>query len=74
MIIYSVEGDQEHLMNEEMGHHKFRVAVRGSCVSYQKPWEEILEQINKHRADRNVLDIPRPQDCLKYMLRVQLQG
>eukprot|EP00973_Karenia_brevis_P090835 12404518-Karenia_brevis.AAC.1 len=37
------------------------------------PWEEILEQMNKHRADRNVLDIPRPQDCLKYLLRVHLQ-
>eukprot|EP00973_Karenia_brevis_P023773 3277975-Karenia_brevis.AAC.1 len=49
------------------------VAVRGSCVSYQMPWEEILEPMNKHRADRNVLDIPRPQNCLKYMLRVHLQ-
>eukprot|EP00973_Karenia_brevis_P070312 9774128-Karenia_brevis.AAC.1 len=37
------------------------------------PWEEILEQMNKHRADRNDLDTPRPQDCLEYMLRVHLQ-
>eukprot|EP00973_Karenia_brevis_P037637 5194023-Karenia_brevis.AAC.1 len=56
-----------------MGHQKFRVAVRGSCVNYQMPLEEILEQMNKHCADRNVLDIPRPQDCLKYMLRAHLQ-
>eukprot|EP00973_Karenia_brevis_P071518 9937645-Karenia_brevis.AAC.1 len=62
MIIYDVEGDQGHLMNEEIGQQKFRVAVRGSCVSCQMPWEEILEQMNKDRADRNVLDIPRPQD------------
>eukprot|EP00973_Karenia_brevis_P006782 920996-Karenia_brevis.AAC.1 len=60
-------------MNEELGHQKFRVAVHGSCVNYQMPWEEILEQINKHRADGNVLDIPRPQDSLQYMLRVHLQ-
>eukprot|EP00973_Karenia_brevis_P049454 6861827-Karenia_brevis.AAC.1 len=56
-----------------MGHQKFGAAVRGSCVSSQMPWEEILEQINKHCGDRNVLDIPRLQDCLKYMLRVHLQ-
>eukprot|EP00973_Karenia_brevis_P085905 11915324-Karenia_brevis.AAC.1 len=37
------------------------------------PWEEILEQMRAHRADRNVLDTPRPQDCLKYMLFVHLQ-
>eukprot|EP00973_Karenia_brevis_P033080 4565382-Karenia_brevis.AAC.1 len=51
MIIYYVEGDQGHLMNEEMGQHKLLVAARGSCVSYQIPWEEILSQMNKHRAD-----------------------
>eukprot|EP00973_Karenia_brevis_P092045 12410431-Karenia_brevis.AAC.1 len=50
MIIHHVEGDQGHLMNEEMGHQIFRVAVRGSCVRYQMPWEVILEQMNKHRA------------------------
>eukprot|EP00973_Karenia_brevis_P043630 6044686-Karenia_brevis.AAC.1 len=43
MIIYYVEGGEGHLMNEEMGHQKIRVAVRVSCVSYQMPWEEILE-------------------------------
>eukprot|EP00973_Karenia_brevis_P024596 3393719-Karenia_brevis.AAC.1 len=57
-----------------MGQQKFRVAVRGSCVSYHMPWEEVLDQINKHRAYRNVLDIPRPRDCSKYMLRVHLQA
>eukprot|EP00973_Karenia_brevis_P062842 8737986-Karenia_brevis.AAC.1 len=53
MIIYYVEGDQGHLINEEMGKKKFRVAVRGSCVSYQMPWEDILEQMDKHGIDRN---------------------
>eukprot|EP00973_Karenia_brevis_P022419 3086381-Karenia_brevis.AAC.1 len=56
-----------------MGHRKIRIAVRGSCVSYPMPWEDMWEQMNQHRADRNVLDIPGPQDCLKYMLRVHLQ-
>eukprot|EP00973_Karenia_brevis_P070234 9761932-Karenia_brevis.AAC.1 len=74
MIIYYVGGDQGHLMNEEMGNQKFRVAVRGSCVSYQMPWEDILEQMNKHGADRNASDIPRPPECLKYMLRAHLQA
>eukprot|EP00973_Karenia_brevis_P031191 4303627-Karenia_brevis.AAC.1 len=56
-----------------MGKQKFRVAVRGSCVSYQMPWEDILEKMKEHGADRNVSDIPRPQECLKYMLRAHLQ-
>eukprot|EP00973_Karenia_brevis_P042247 5848043-Karenia_brevis.AAC.1 len=72
MILYYVEGDQGHLMNEDTGNQEWRIAVRGSCVSYQMPWEDILEQMNKHGADRTVSDIPRPQECLKYMSRVHL--
>ena len=32
-----------------------------------------MDQISRHGSDRNVSDIPRPQGCLKYMLRVHLQ-
>ena len=43
MIVYYVEGDQGHLMNKEMGKQNIRVAILGSCVSYQMPWEDIFE-------------------------------
>ena len=73
MIIYYVEGDHGHLFNEEMGAQKSRTVVRGSCASYWMPWEDILESLKKNCSDRNLTDIPRPQECVKYMLRVHLQ-
>eukprot|EP00973_Karenia_brevis_P038529 5317010-Karenia_brevis.AAC.1 len=60
-------------MNEDMGKQEIRVAVRGSCVSYQMPWEDILEQMNRPGADRNVSDTPRPQECLKHMMQAHHQ-
>ena len=41
LIVYYVEGDAGHLMNEEVGKQKFRTVVRGSCCSYQMPWEDL---------------------------------
>ena len=31
MLVYYVEGDHGHLMNEELGDQQFRTLVRGSC-------------------------------------------
>ena len=73
MIIYYVEGDHGHLFNEEMGAQKCRTVVRGSCASYWMPWEDILESLKRNCSDRNLTDIPLPQECVKYMLRVHLQ-
>ena len=60
-------------MTEEMGDQKSRIVVRGSCISYHMPWEDILENLKKNCADRNLTEIPHPQETLKYMLRVHLQ-
>jgi len=60
-------------MTEAMGHQQFRTVVRGSCVSYQMPWEDIMEQLQAHGEDRLAGILPRPQECLKYMLRLHLQ-
>jgi len=73
MIIYYVEADHGHLMNETLGEQKYRTVVRGSCVSYHMPWEDILENLQRNCSDRNLADIPHPQEALKYMLRVHLQ-
>ena len=73
MIIYYVEGDHGHLLNEDMGQQKCRTVVRGSCASYWMPWEDILESLKRNCSDRNLEEIPLPQECLKYMLRVHLQ-
>ena len=73
IIIYYVEGDHGHLFNEEMGNQKCRTVVRGSCASYWMPWEDILEALKRNCSDRNLEEIPLPQECVKYMLRVHLQ-
>ena len=73
MIIYYVEGDRGHLLNEEMGNQKCRTVVRGSCASYWMPWEDILDSLSRNCSDRDLKEIPLPQECLKYLLRVHLQ-
>ena len=45
VIVYYVEGDGGHLLNEIMGQPGFRTAVRGSYESYSMPWEEIMEDL-----------------------------
>jgi len=36
------------------------------------PWEDILESLQRNCTDRNITEIPRPEECLKYLLRVHL--
>ena len=59
-------------MTESFGQQRARTVVRGSCYSYHMPWEDIMEQLIQHGSDRNAHVIPRPQECLKYMLRLNL--
>ena len=53
MLVYYVEGDHGHLMGEQLGHATFRTVVRGNCISFQMPWEDILESLKHNCADRN---------------------
>ena len=46
--------------------------MRGSCCSYQMPWEDILRDLERNCLDKGLLEIPRPQDCLKYLLRAHI--
>ena len=73
MVVYYVEGDGGHLMGEELGDQKFRTVVRGSCVSYHMPWEDICKEMQEHGDDRSLGQLPRPQEALKYMLRVYVR-
>ena len=36
------------------------------------PWEDILNDLRKNVADRDFMEIPRPAECLKYILKVHL--
>ena len=48
MIVYCVEGDRGHLMNEEVGQQQFRTVVRGSCCSFRMPWEDIIDCLRRN--------------------------
>ena len=54
-------------MNEEVGQQKYRTVVRGSCVSYLMPWEDILRQLMAHGKDKAAYSLPRPREALKYL-------
>ena len=72
MMMFFVEGDGGHLFGEVLNAQRYRVKVRGSCVSYLMPWEDIIRELRENYLDANLLNIPRKQECLWYMLRVHL--
>ena len=47
MMVYYAEGDYGHLMTEEVGRQLWRTQVKGTCVSFHMPWEEILEELKR---------------------------
>ena len=61
MLIYYVEGDHGHLMTEELERQKFRTVVRGGCMSFQMPWEDILADLKQNCSDRSLGAVPHPQ-------------
>ena len=73
LIVYYVEGDQGHLYTDEFGKQQFRSMIRGYPVSYHLPWEDILADLKKNCQDSDLTELPRPQECLKYMLRLHLR-
>ena len=74
MLVFYVEGDQGHLMNEKLGSQTFRTKCRGTCTSFHMPWTDILEDLRKNCLDEELLEIPRPAECLKYLLRAHVNA
>ena len=68
MIVYYVESDRGHLMNEVLKENQHRTCVRGQAFSYIMPWDEIVKSMHQR-----VKSIPRDPECLKYMLRLHLK-
>ena len=73
ILIYYVEGDHGHLMNENLQNQRSRTVVRGGCVSYRMPWEDVIESLHNNMKDKKFLTYPLREECLKYVLRVHLQ-
>ena len=72
MMVFYVEGDGGHLFDEKLNEQRWRTMVRGSCVSYTMPWEDILRELRENCEDSDLCDLPRKGACLKYLMRVHL--
>jgi len=44
MMIFYIEGDEGHLFDEQVQAPRWRTSVRGSCVSYMMPWEDVIRE------------------------------
>ena len=54
MIVYYVEGDRGHLMNEVLKENQHRAAVRGQAFSFIMPWDEIVKSLHQRIRQRCV--------------------
>ena len=68
MVVYYVEGDYGHLLNEFVHRKQFRTVARGAPISFQLPWEDILRDLQKNVSDKDLLELPRTQTSLQYFL------
>ena len=73
MIVYYVEGNEGHVMNEITGELQWRTAVRGQCFSFVMPWSQMLREYKNRMGSDDWAQLPRGQDCLQYMFRLHLQ-
>ena len=73
MLVYYVEGDRGHLINEKVGGQRWRTKVKGGACSFQMPWEDIVKDLQRNINDNALTEIPRSAECIKYMLRVHLK-
>ncbi len=72
MLVFYVEGDMGHLMDETLNEQRWRTMVRGSCVSYVMPWDDIIRNLLHNCLDADLTDLPCKGDCLKCFMRVHL--
>ena len=75
MLVCYVEGDEGHLLGEQVQQQTHRTRVRGTAHSFHMPWEDILEELRAHCAmdEGAMTSLPRSPECLTYMLKVHLR-
>ena len=73
MIVYYVEGDYGHLMNETTHRPRWRTAVHGHCFSFIMPWETICKDLAHKLKAKDFAFLPHDEECLSYMLSVHLK-
>ena len=73
MMVYYVEGDYGHLMNEEYQKPRWRTKVHGHCFSFIMPWEQVVRDLLGKVTNKDLKLLPHDEECLTYMLSVHLK-
>ena len=56
-----------------MGKQEYRTAVHGNAWSVAMPWEDVVDSLNRAIADKNLTELPRTPEQLKYLVRLYLR-
>ena len=73
-MTYYVEGDREHLLDERVFQRTDALVVRGSCYSFQMPWEKIIETLHTLLEDDNSWSaLPHDENILSSMVVFNLR-
>ena len=59
VIVYYVEADRGHLMNEVVKEQQHRTGVRGQAFTFLTSWEQIAKSLHQR-----VKSMPRDPGCL----------
>ena len=67
MLVCYVEGDEGHLLGDQVKQQRHRTRVRGTAHSFHMSWEDILEDLHAHctKDGSEITSLPRSPECLK---------
>ena len=60
-------------MREPVAKQAFRTAVRGFCFSFIMPWEDIVRSVDDAVSDKDLAELPKGPEHLKYLCRLHLK-
>ena len=61
-------------MTEQVFERKFRTVARGLPMSFQMPTQDIIRDLRRKCADPDFTELPRPEECLKYLLGIYVRA
>ena len=62
-----------HLLEERVGKQEHRTAVHGNAWSVAMPREDVVDSLNRAIADKDLRELPRTPEQLKYLVRLYLR-
>ena len=74
IVIFYIEGDRGHLMEEELHRGEVRAAARGNISSFSMPWEEIYGNLQSANAADLLDKLPHPPEALSRMVKFTVKG